>query len=72
MKLLVSVLLVMILSSCVAPPQVSVPNSKSSLPDLGAAPELESDTWINTDAPLSLSDLARKSCIIGYVDLWLN
>ena len=67
MKLLVSALLMMMLSSCAAPPQVSVPNSKSSLPDLGAAPELESDTWINTDSPLSLSALRGK---VVLLDMW--
>ena len=39
----------------------------SSLPDLGPAPELMNETWLNVDAPLRLADL-RGSVVI--VEMW--
>ena len=38
-----------------------------SLPDLGPAPELTNDTWLNVDAPLRLADLHGKVVI---VEMW--
>ena len=39
----------------------------ASLPDLGPAPELTNDTWLNVDAPLRLENLRGKVVII---DMW--
>ncbi len=39
----------------------------ASLPDLGLAPELTNDTWLNVDAPLRLADLRGKVVI---VEMW--
>lgn len=39
----------------------------ASLPDLGLAPELTNDTWLNVDSPLRLADLRGKVVII---DMW--
>jgi thiol-disulfide isomerase/thioredoxin len=39
----------------------------ASLPDLGLAPELMNDTWLNVDAPLRLADLRGKVVI---VEMW--
>ena len=41
--------------------------SPASLPDLGPAPELTNDTWLNVDAPLRLANLRGKVVII---DMW--
>src|SRR5512144_1843084 len=37
------------------------------LPDLGPAPELMNETWLNVDAPLRLADLRGKVVI---VEMW--
>ncbi len=45
-----------------APEEVSV-----ELPNLGPAPELENDIWLNTEAPLRLSDLRGK---VVLLEMW--
>jgi thiol-disulfide isomerase/thioredoxin len=42
-------------------------SKSTSLPDLGPAPELSNDTWLNVDAPLRLADLRGKVVI---VEMW--
>ena len=39
----------------------------ASLPDLGPAPELTNDTWLNVPSPLRLADLRGKVVII---EMW--
>lgn len=39
----------------------------ASLPDLGPAPELTNETWLNVEAPVHLSDLRGKVVI---VEMW--
>ena len=39
----------------------------ASLPDLGTAPELMNDTWLNVESPLRLADLRGKVVI---VEMW--
>ncbi len=39
----------------------------ADLPDLGAAPELTNDVWINTDQPLRLADLRGK---VVLLEMW--
>ena len=46
---------------------VTIPTSVSSLPDLGPAPELTNETWLNVDAPLRLADLRGK---VVAIDMW--
>src|SRR5512145_1100338 len=41
--------------------------AKSALPDLGLAPELTNETWLNVDAPLRLADLRGKVVIL---EMW--
>lgn len=43
------------------------PVHPASLPDLGPAPELTNDTWLNVDSPLRLADL-RGSVVL--IDMW--
>jgi hypothetical protein len=45
----------------------AMPKLASSLPDLGPAPELTNDTWLNVDAPLRLADLRGK---VVLIDMW--
>jgi hypothetical protein len=37
------------------------------LPDLGQAPELENEVWLNTDQPLRLSELKDRVILL---DMW--
>ncbi|HET9913996.1 MAG TPA: redoxin domain-containing protein [Anaerolineales bacterium] len=46
--------------------EASMPKS-ASLPDLGPAPELTNDTWLNVDAPLRLADLHGK---VVMIEMW--
>jgi thiol-disulfide isomerase/thioredoxin len=39
----------------------------ASLPDLGPAPELTNETWLNVDSPLLIADLRGKVVI---VEMW--
>jgi len=41
--------------------------SHSDLPDLGTAPELTNEVWLNVDAPLRLADLRGK---VVAIDMW--
>lgn len=44
------------------PPQFAAP-----LPDLGPAPELTNEVWLNVDAPLRLADLRGK---VVALEMW--
>jgi thiol-disulfide isomerase/thioredoxin len=66
-------LLALILFGC-APQQADIQQSMddsmpklASLPDLGPAPELTNDTWLNVDSPLRIADLKGKVVI---VEMW--
>jgi thiol-disulfide isomerase/thioredoxin len=50
-----------------APPVDSSMPKLATLPDLGLAPELTNDIWLNVDAPLRLADLRGKVVI---VEMW--
>jgi hypothetical protein len=39
----------------------------ASLPDLGPAPELTNEVWLNVDAPLRLANLRGK---VVAIDMW--
>jgi hypothetical protein len=73
-------LLAFILFGCASQNNTSAPLSEAntetkepampkaaSLPDLGAAPELTNDTWLNVDSPLRLADLRGK---VVLIDMW--
>jgi len=40
---------------------------QKALPDLGSAPELTNDTWLNVDSPLRLADLRGK---VVLLEMW--
>lgn len=66
MKRLMFGLIALMLFGCT--PQTDSAMSKlTSLPDLGPAPELTNDTWLNVDAPLRLANLRGKVVI---VEMW--
>lgn len=69
-KLLIGVTLV--LTACAAPAESQslepvLPIVNASLPDLGPAPELTNDTWLNVDSPLRLADLRGN---VVAIDMW--
>ncbi len=56
-------------SSTEIPPTAAPPTqiTKASYPDLGEAPELTNDVWLNTEAPLRLAELRGK---VVLIDMW--
>ncbi|MEP7137550.1 MAG: hypothetical protein ABI904_21715 [Chloroflexota bacterium] len=63
-------LLALMLLGCASqtsPQADSAKSNSASLPDLGSAPELTNDTWLNVDAPLRLADLRGK---VVLIDMW--
>jgi len=40
---------------------------RADLDDLGLAPELENEVWLNTESPLRLADLRGK---VVLLDMW--
>ena len=73
MKRLLLSLITLVLFGCATPQttseaQPSDPAMKlASLPDLGPAPELMNDTWLNVDSPLRLADLRGK---VVLLEMW--
>ena len=47
-------------------PQVDT-NTAAALPDLGVAPELTNDVWLNTTGPLRLADLRGN---VVLLEMW--
>jgi thiol-disulfide isomerase/thioredoxin len=48
-------------------PSESAMHTSASLPDLGLAPELTNDIWLNVESPLRIADLRGKVVI---VEMW--
>jgi thiol-disulfide isomerase/thioredoxin len=66
MKRLFAVFLCLMMTACSMQPIDSLSGS-ASLPDLGPAPELTNDTWLNVDSPLRLADLRGK---VVALEMW--
>ena len=47
--------------------KIDMPKITGSYPDLGLAPELTNDVWLNVDAPLRLADLRGN---VVAIDMW--
>jgi thiol-disulfide isomerase/thioredoxin len=50
-----------------ATPTSKVVRYRSDLPDLGAAPELHNEVWLNTDRPVRLAEARGK---VVLIDMW--
>lgn len=66
------VLTVFVLTACVSQPQAVSESvmpifAPASYPDLGPAPELTNEIWLNTDAPLRLAQLRGK---VVLLEMW--
>jgi hypothetical protein len=74
-RLWIPLLILLGLSACgtVATPEpesetsTPMPAATASLPDLGPAPELTNEVWLNVDEPLRLADLRGK---VVAIDMW--
>jgi hypothetical protein len=57
------------LSACGVTGNEITPESSpvAALPDLGPAPELNNETWLNTPEPLHLADLRGR---VVAIDMW--
>ena len=60
-------LVVFLLVACTASSSKKGSGAASPLPNLGVAPELTNDVWLNVNAPLRLSDLRGK---VVAIDMW--
>lgn len=58
--------LLFLLTAC-AVTQKTAQTNLTTLPDLGPAPELKNDIWLNVDSPLRLADLRGK---VVAIDMW--
>ena len=70
MKWLIWVVTVVALAGCALPVKEDTNLSRAvtpGLPNLGPAPELTNDTWLNTGQPLRLADLRGK---VVLLDMW--
>ena len=72
MKRLIFGLFALALFGCSIPqenmqPMDSAMSKHISLPDLGPAPELTNETWLNVDSPLRLADLRGK---VVLLEMW--
>ena len=69
MKYWVIVLFVLVLSACSTGQAAEMVSDAQStvLPDLGAAPELTNDIWLNTEHPLRIADLQGQ---VVLLEMW--
>lgn len=67
MKRILLGLFALLLFGCSSQETASTMLKTVSLPDLGLAPELTNDTWLNVDSPLRIADLRGKVVI---VEMW--
>jgi len=59
--------LLLFATGCTSTPAPQPQPAHAELPNLGPAPELTNDTWLNLDAPLRLADLRGK---VVLIDMW--
>jgi thiol-disulfide isomerase/thioredoxin len=59
--------LLFLLSACATARPSVMPTTAASLPDLGPAPELTNDVWLNVVAPLRLADLRGRVVVL---EMW--
>jgi thiol-disulfide isomerase/thioredoxin len=71
MRKFIWLLLPLLIAGCTAAEYPSATNpgtsARADLEDLGPAPELTNEVWLNTDTPLRLADLRGK---VVAIDMW--
>jgi hypothetical protein len=58
---------ILLFSACTRAEKPSSLSSQATYPDLGPAPDLVGDVWLNTDAPIHLASLKGK---VVLLDMW--
>ena len=66
-RLLVGIIFLLTACSIAPMSEPVIPFTSASLQDLGPAPELTNDTWLNVDSPLRLADLRGK---VVALEMW--
>lgn len=66
-RILVGFILLLTACSTTQSPMPVMPIISASLPDLGLAPELTNDIWLNVNAPLRLAELRGQ---VVAIDMW--
>jgi uncharacterized lipoprotein YmbA len=67
MKPWLMLLFTLLFTACTSPATPTNQLGKLSYPDLGLAPKLAGEVWINSDTPLRLADLRGK---VVLLDMW--
>lgn len=65
--ILAAMIVFLTLSGCARQDLSAGPQSETLLVDLGPAPELNNEIWLNTDQPLRLAELRGK---VVLLDMW--
>jgi hypothetical protein len=60
-------ILPLLFTACTSPAKPASQSGIVSYPDLGFAPELVGEVWLNSDNPLRLADLRGK---VVLLDMW--
>ena len=66
MRVLIGLLMVLLVALALLAP-AKRPEQTAAYPDLGPAPELKGDTWLNSAQPLHLAGLRGQ---VVLVDMW--
>ena len=67
MKRLFAAFLFLMMTACTMNPSIDSVSVPATLPDLGPAPELTNEVWLNVDSPLRLADTLGPLPLMGFL-----